>query len=654
MERYNTIQSARSLLYWLFCYDTWFPHKEIHRISWYSNDGVTRKTIDHILFSKRWNAVSDCRVFRSGELGCTDHRIVVATVNIKLKRTQPKSTTNRLADVAKLVDPEDPSIATNYSVAVSNRFSALQYMEDLPIEEAYEQFQNVLVPTALEVAGPRKKRRHAWISDESLQLVEDCRRARLNGHSNIYKALRKLRRKNLRSDRRKWFEKIASKAEENFRKHKNRDLFKNIREICEQQAPPSAPLRSTGGELITDVTKKLHIWNEHYATQMNKPPAPLHSALNSFAEAGVSSSDIDIEPPTHREIQAAINSIPNGKSPGPDNITSEMLKAAIDPVVPALVALCRKIWDQEVVPRSWTNGTIIPVYKNKGDRRSPSNYRPITLLSIPGKVIMTVIIRRILPYLLDLRRPEQSGFTPGRSTTECILALRVLAEKHREYRQPLFAAFVDLKSAFDSVDRNSLWKLLRGLGVPLKLLALIRSFHDATHASVRVEGKLSDPFLYTSGVRQGCVAAPNLFNVAIDYWMQNVKDTVPSLGANYHGAVTDICYADDVVIFAGMMDILANALNAMNTHAVPFGLQVNWTKTKLFATSVTDSTPRTLSVDSSTSVEVVDDFVYLGSKVVSSCLTTPEIRRRLALAHSAFGRLETVWRRRAISLSLKL
>ena len=269
---------------------------------------------------------------------------------------------------------------------------------------------------------------------------------------------------------------------------------------------------------------------------------------------------------------------------------------------------------------------------------------------------MTVIIRRILPYLLDRRRPEQSGFTPGRSTTECILALRVLAEKHREYRRPLFAAFVDLKSAFDSVDRNALWELLRSLGIPIKLITLIRSFHDATHARVRIEGKLSDPFLYTSGVRQGCVAAPNLFNVAIDHWMRKVNEMVPNLGVDYHGAVTDLCYADDVVIFASMFDVIIHALNAMNTQAIPLGLQVNWTKTKMLATMTNDpgNTPRSLSVDDNSSLEVVDDFIYLGSKIVSTCLTSPEIRRRLALANSAFGRMETVWRRRAISLTLKL
>ena len=91
----------------------------------------------------------------------------------------------------------------------------------------------------------------------------------------------------------------------------------------------------------------------------------------------------------------------------------------------------------------------------------------------------------------------------------------------------------------NSVDRNSLWKLLQGLGIPIKLITLIRSFYDAIHANIFIEGKLSDPFPYTSGVGQGCVAAANLFNVAINHWMQKVNEMVPSLGVDYHGVVTD-------------------------------------------------------------------------------------------------------------------
>ena len=87
---------------------------------------------------------------------------------------------------------------------------------------------------------------------------------------------------------------------------------------------------------------------------------------------------------------------------------------------------------------------------------------------------MSIIMRRILSHLQHLR-PEQSRFTTSRSTSEFIITLRVLAEQRRAYRQILLAAFVDLKSAFDSIDRECLWKLLQGIGIPHKLINIIRA-----------------------------------------------------------------------------------------------------------------------------------------------------------------------------------
>ena len=116
---------------------------------------------------------------------------------------------------------------------------------------------------------------------------------------------------------------------------------------------------------------------------------------------------------------------------------------------------------------------------------------------------------------------------------------------------------------------------------------------------------------------------PNFFKVAINYWMWKVNEIVPNLNVDYHGVVTDLCYADDV-IFASRLDIITHALSMMNTHAIPLGLQVNWAKTKIMATVTRDDTPRILSIDANTrTLEVVDNFIYLGYKIVSSCLTPP-------------------------------
>ena len=89
-------------------------------------------------------------------------------------------------------------------------------------------------------------------------------------------------------------------------------------------------------------------------------------------------------------------------------------------------------------------------------------HRPITLLSVLGKVFAQILLLR--NELLKHRQPQQAGFATGHSTADIILALRLLTEVHRKFNRPLYIGYVDLKFAFDSVDPRALWKAVRGVG----------------------------------------------------------------------------------------------------------------------------------------------------------------------------------------------
>jgi len=102
-----------------------------------------------------------------------------------------------------------------------------------------------------------------------------------------------------------------------------------------------------------------------------------------------------------------------------------------------------------------------------------------------------------------MRRLEQSGFTAGRSTADAILALRLLSKFNYEFQRPLHVAYVDLKSAFDFVDRSALWLALKGVGTPDILLQLLQDLHTSSGARVMVGANVSDRFCTTSGVHQG-------------------------------------------------------------------------------------------------------------------------------------------------------
>jgi len=143
--------------------------------------------------------------------------------------------------------------------------------------------------------------------------------------------------------------------------------------------------------------------------------------------------------------------------------------------------------------------------QSKGARNECARYHPISHRSLfPAKFLSTCFLAEsTLCLFRSKRRFKRSGFTSGRSTMDAILVLRLLSKVHREFSQPLHAAFVDLKAAFDSVDRLALWKALQGIGIPQYLLHLIEDLHNGSTSSVRIDSTLSASFTSASGVSRG-------------------------------------------------------------------------------------------------------------------------------------------------------
>ena len=110
-----------------------------------------------------------------------------------------------------------------------------------------------------------------------------------------------------------------------------------------------------------------------------------------------------------------------------------------------------------------------------------------------------------------------SGLAPKRSTIDRILALRVLTEGRREFRQELLTVYIDLGKVFDSVNRVALWRILGLREVPPKLINLLSALYFGTESAVRCGGTISALFPVVTGARHGCVLAPTLFSTCMDW-----------------------------------------------------------------------------------------------------------------------------------------
>jgi len=460
----------------------------------------------------------------------------------------------------------------------------------------------------------------------------------------IFKAMAK-------KDRDSYCMRIAQEAEEGLKHNRMGSVYKSIKTLAGGKRSTSCQtINKSDGSPCQSDDDVLRRWREHFESALNHPPGVLDATLDEESSSAIPDPDTSTDEPTLAEVATAIRKLQNGRAPGPDGIPSELLKCAIGPVSRALHSLFIRVWRTGRVPADWRDGIIVTLYKGKGPKTDCNSYRPITLLSVPGKVFAHVLLARIQPLLVRSRRPQQSGFTASRSTIDAILALRLLSELHREFNRPLHVAYLDIKAAFDSVDRQALWKALRGVGVPDMLIKLIEALHTNTGACVRSGCKLSDRFSTTSGVRQGCILAPALFCVAIDWIMRHmaVKPEI-KVGTS---TFSDMVYADDAALLPTSPDSAVSCLSSFSQSAAPLGLRVSWPKTK-FQNLGSGPRPSNITVDGNV-VESVDSFIYLGSLQSATGYCRPDMKRRIAMASSVMSSLSKVWRDRRLQLTTKI
>ena len=155
-------------------------------------------------------------------------------------------------------------------------------------------------------------------------------------------------------------------------------------------------------------------------------------------------------PITEQEVLKSINSLKMNKASASDLILNEFLKSSKSKMLTAFTKLFNIVFNSGHVPDDWSQGIISPIYKNKGDKASPDNYRGITILSCFGKLFTAVLNNRLNKYLEDMNvlAEEQAGFRKGYGTTDHIFNLKCLIDLYLFRGRKLFCAFIDYKKAF--------------------------------------------------------------------------------------------------------------------------------------------------------------------------------------------------------------
>ena len=359
--------------------------------------------------------------------------------------------------------------------------------------------------TCEEVLGRRKPQQKDWISAETIrkiQIRKDKKGAVNSSRTRAAKAAAQKEhtaanrevRKSVKTNKRDFVEGLAEEAERAAASRSMKQLYDTTKKLAGKLKKSERPIRDKNGTVLTGVDKQLNRWAEHFGELLNRPRPQNQPDIQPAEEDLL----INCNKPTREEIKRAIGHIQNGKAAGPDGIPAEALKGDVTTSVEMLYSLFEEIWEKEEIPAEWKEGYLIKIPK-KGDLSRCDNFRGITLLSVPGKVLNRIILERMKGEVDKTLREEQAGFRQDRSCTDQIATLRIIVEQSIEWNSSLYVNFVDYEKAFDSLDRETLWKILRHYGVPMKLVNMIKNSYEGMSCRVIHDGQLTENFEIRTG-----------------------------------------------------------------------------------------------------------------------------------------------------------
>lgn len=628
----------------LFLASTNFEHKKRQCVTWRpSLPSQPWTQIDHIAISYRWRgSVEDCRSFWSTCLD-SDHALVRARLSLHFTGRR-KICPTKLPAIRFHDETTKGLYQTNLLTQLSS--SSLCNESDADWNRLRNAMSFAIESSCSPTGVPIQKQ---WITSASAALISLRQSIPSDtAFDTERKFLRRQLTKSLRKDREQWWKDKACEMEKANAIGNSRQLFQLIRNTGPRRPDVSELISDKQGVEIHSIDKRLNRWAEHFEEQFSWPVAVTELPCISPAEVW----DVNLDSPTSSEIEEGLRWLKRNKAAGPDGLSPSLFKEGGQVIVQELTSLLQCIWETERVPQDWCKSVVVPIFK-KGDRTSCENHRGISLVSVASKLLTGLLLRRLTCSREKQIRENQAGFRPGRGCIDQIFTLRQILELRHTYRRPTITVFLDLKAAFDSVDRDVLWRCLSLKGVPQKFITLLQSLYSNSCSRVRAYGELSSEFTTLSGVRQGCPISPFLFNFVIDLLMETALSGCENSGIDVLPSrpLSDLEYADDIVLFSEDVTKMQNLLNNLDRCAGMFGLRFAPSKCKCLLQDWETPIPSLLIAGCV--VECVDNFTYLGSCISSHGDASAEVSERIRKARLAFVNLRHLWKRRDVRLSTK-
>ena len=327
------------------------------------------------------------------------------------------------------------------------------------------------------------------------------------------------------------------------------------------------------------------------------------------------------------DIRKAINNLNTGI--GFDGIHSNHLKMGPEICNEFLSMLFFSFIIHSYIPLSMLHGVISPIIKdNFGNLSCSDNYRPIMSSSVLLKLFEYCLLDRISP-LISLN-DRQHGFRYGHSTATACLILKETIMHYRNGNSDVYACFVDISKAFDSVNHDILMQKLVNYGIPLVYVNLINYWYNNQFVNVRYGSHVSSEWQIKNGVRQGGVLSSLFFSIYIDMLLENISE----LGVGCQLGILSsniIAYADDIVLLSPSAAGLQKLINKAYSEALAIDLHFNYKKTKciVFKSGSLKNENKNIqpfTIDNH-KIDFVNSFRYLGYMISGNLSSNDDITR---------------------------